>query len=333
MQNALLLPVRRGYTEAPWQAAVHQCWHRRWCLGYRQPMSDSTHPLRHILDDPLAFVRRVAAGFRANQGFLLAGAVAYYTLLSLVPMLALILVVLSQVLEPALLLDTARHYLALLAPGQEEAITGQIALFVEHWKVVGVVGVLILLFFSSLAFTVLENAMSVIFFHRVAVRRRHFLISAVIPYLYILFLALGFLLVSLVSGSLHRLDNESITLLGHSWSLSQPAALLLYLLGVGGEVLLLTSLYLVMPVGRLALHHALIGGMTAALLWELTRHFLLWYFSTLSLVNVVYGTFATTIIALLSLEAAAVIVLLGAQVIAEYERIGRGGEPRHGLQT
>jgi hypothetical protein len=29
---------------------------------------------------------------------------------------------------------------------------------------------------------VLENAMSVIFFHRVAIRRRHFLVSAIMPY-------------------------------------------------------------------------------------------------------------------------------------------------------
>ena len=296
-------------------------------------MPDATRRLRHILDDPLAFISRVGAGFRANQGFLLAGAVAYYTLLSLVPMLALILVLLSQVLDPVLLIDTARHYLALLAPGQEEAITEQIVTFVDNWKVIGTVGVLILLFFSSLAFTVLENAMSVIFFHRVAIRRRHFLVSAVIPYLYLLFLAIGFLLVTLVSGALQRLDTQSITLLGQSISLSETAALLLYLVGVGGEVLMLTSLYLVMPVGRLVLRHALIGGLTGAILWEITRHFLLWYFSTLSLVNVVYGTFATTIIALLSLEAAAVIILLGAQVIAEYERAGTEQARRHGLQT
>lgn len=296
-------------------------------------MPDTIKRLRLILDAPLAFLRQVVGGFRANQGFLLAGAVAYYTLLSLVPMLALILVVLSRLVEPSLLLDTARHYLALLAPGQEIPLTEQIAAFLDNWKVIGVVGVGILLFFSSLAFTVLENAMSVIFFHRVAIRRRHFIVSAVIPYFYILFLALGFLLISLVSGAVHRLDSQSITLLGESISLEQPAALLLYLIGVSGEVLMLTSLYLVMPVGKLALRHALIGGVTAALLWELTRHFLIWYFATLSLVNVVYGTFATTIIALLSLEAAAVIVLLGAQVIAEYERLGTTQERRHGLQT
>lgn len=289
--------------------------------------------LHLIVNDPLAFLRRVVIGFRANQGFLLAGAVAFYTLLSLVPMLALILVLLSRLLDPALLLDTARHYLALLAPGQEALLTDQIAAFIKNWKMIGVVGVAFLLFFSSLAFTVLENAMSVIFFHRVAIHRRHFLVSAVIPYIYILFLALGFFLVSLVSGALHRLDTQSITLLGEIIPLSQTVSLLLYLVGVGGEVLMLTSLYLVLPVGKLALRHALIGGFTSTLLWELTRHFLLWYFATLSMVNVIYGTFATAIIILLSLEAAAVIVLLGAQVIAEYERLGTERKRDHGLQT
>ncbi|MBD3779530.1 MAG: ribonuclease R, partial [Micrococcales bacterium] len=36
------------------------------------------------MQDPLGFVRQVFAAFRTNQGFLLAGAVAYYTLLSVV---------------------------------------------------------------------------------------------------------------------------------------------------------------------------------------------------------------------------------------------------------
>jgi membrane protein len=39
------------------------------------------------------------------------------------------------------------------------------------------------------------------------------------------------------------------------------------------------------------------------------------------------------IIILLSLEAAAIILLLGAQVIAEYERVGRPTSTPHGLQT
>jgi uncharacterized BrkB/YihY/UPF0761 family membrane protein len=77
-----------------------------------------------------------------------------------------------------------------------------------------------------------------------------------------------------------------------------------------------------MPVGRIKLAHALVGGVTAALLWEITRHILVWYLRTLSQVNVVYGSLTTAIVVLLSLELAATLLLFGAQVIAEYERIG-----------
>ena len=55
------------------------------------------------------------------------------------------------------------------------------------------------------------------------------------------------------------------------------------------------------------------------------RYALGWYFATLSQVSVVYGSLTTAIVVLLSLEMAATLLLLGAQVIAEYERIGLGG--------
>jgi YihY family inner membrane protein len=97
---------------------------------------------------------------------------------------------------------------------------------------------------------------------------------------------------------------------------------------VFGEILLLSSIYYFMPVGRLTAHHALIGGATAALLWELIRHALGWYFGTLSQVSVVYGSLTTAIIVLLSMEVAATLLLLGAQVIAEYERIEIGAAPQ-----
>ena len=45
------------------------------------------HPAAQILKQPGTFALRVLKGFKANQGMLLAGAVAYYTLLSLIPLL------------------------------------------------------------------------------------------------------------------------------------------------------------------------------------------------------------------------------------------------------
>lgn len=276
-----------------------------------------------VINEPLQFIRQVFNGFRANQGFLLSGAIAYYTLLSIIPMIALILVVLSQFKETQELLTVLREYLEIVTPSQTDAVINQVQVFLRSWKLIGILGFVLLLFFSSFAFTALENAMSVIFFHRVLIKRRRFLVSAVIPYIYILLLAVGLLVVSMVSGYLR----------GYEWSQGMMETTFIYLLGIGGEVVLLTSLYLVMPVGRLSTSHALIGGVTAALLWEITRHILVWYFSTLSLVNVIYGAFTAAIVILISLEAAAIILLLGAQVIAEYERIGTEQKSTHGLQT
>jgi YihY family inner membrane protein len=282
---------------------------------------------RHVMAHPGQFALHTLKAFRANQGLLLAGAVAYYALLSIVPLLILIVIALSHVTDQADLLATIGRYLAWLLPGQSYAIVEELAKFVTHRDVIGWVLLATMLFFSSLAFTVLENAMSVIFLHRVAVRRRHFMVSALLPYGYILILGVGLLLVTLVAGSLQAMGEESVELFGRRWSLSGFSGLLLYLLGFVGEVFVLTSVYLVMPVGRLALRHALIGAVTAAVLWELTRHLLVWYFSTLSQVSVVYGSLTTAIVVLLSLEVGAALLLLGAQVISEYERLERG-EPQ-----
>ncbi|MFZ4878551.1 YihY/virulence factor BrkB family protein [Janthinobacterium sp. Mn2066] len=282
----------------------------------------------YILGHPLAFTLQVLKAFRANQGLLLAGAVAYYSLLSIVPLLMLVVVALSHVIAQDELLQTIGHYLEWLVPGQSKAIVAEVAHFLDNRGVIGWLLLLTMLFFSSLAFTVLENAMSVIFVHRVAIRRRRYLISAILPYCYILCLGLGILLITLVAGSLQVMGEESVHFLRHDWGLGRVSGVLLYLLGLVGEILVLSSIYLVMPVGRLSISHALIGGVTAALLWEIARHVLVWYFSTLSQVNVVYGSMTTAIVVMFSLEIGATLLLLGAQVISEYERVARGDKDK-----
>lgn len=175
--------------------------------------------------------------------------------------------------------------------------------------------------------------MSVIFFHRVAIRRRHFLVSAVLPYLFVLLLGLGLVVVTLVAGALQWAGGRELMAFGQTWSLGRLSAALLYLLGVAGEILMLTALYLVMPVGRLSVRHALIGGVTAGLLWEATRHVLVWYYGTISQIQMLYGSLTTAIAVLLSVEIAGILVLLGAQVIAEYERLERAAAEAPPLST
>lgn len=90
-----------------------------------------------VFANPGSFALAVAKQFRANQGVLLAGAVAYYTLLSLIPLLILILMALSHVVREDRLLLTLAEYLEFVVPGQSAALVEEVRKFLEHKEVVG----------------------------------------------------------------------------------------------------------------------------------------------------------------------------------------------------
>jgi membrane protein len=275
-----------------------------------------------VITNPWGFARRVLKGFQANQGLLLAGAVAYYALLSIVPMFILMVMALSHFIQQDALLQMIAVALEYVAPGRGKAVAAELQSFMDNTASVGWVLLITMLFFSSLGFRVLEGAISVIFLHRVEQRKRHFLVSLVVlPAGYLVFTGAVLTVGTLLGLDLARLADHSVALFGHAWSLGWFSRLVIYLGGVLGEMLLIAAIYYFMPVGRLTAHQALVGGFSAAVLWEIVRHILAWYLSTLSQVNVVYGSLATAIVVLFSMELAATILLLGAQVIAEYERI------------
>jgi membrane protein len=263
-----------------------------------------------LLSQPGHFLLKVLRSFRHNQGLLLSGAIAYYTLLSVIPMLILTLIVLSHFMPEERLLQTVSIHLGMVIPSYAATLTQQVRVFLQHRHVVGI-------------------------FHRVRIHRRHFLTSAVIPYAYIFLLGIGMLAVSFISGALETLGNGQLIIFGWSLRLEEASRIALYIVGIIGEVLILTSVYLVMPVGRITFRHALIGGISATILWEITRRALVWYYSTLSLVNLIYGSFAAAVVTLLSMEFAAVILLFCAQVIAELDRDIKNsiGERSAGFET
>lgn len=266
------------------------------------------------------FLLRVLGRFRQNQGLILAGSIAYYTLLSVIPLLILILIVLSHFMDPELLIETMSRFLEMALPGYAAALTEQVRVFLRYRGLIGTVGILVLVFFSSIAFSVLESAISTIF-HRVRPHRRHFLVSSIIPYLFIVIIALGVLTLSFLVGALEQLESTKLVLFGHKFGLGFVFSTAVYVLGLAAEVFLITVFYLVLPVGPTTFRHALVGGLAATILWEITRRVIVWYYKTYTFVNLIYGSFASVVVFLLSVEAVAIIVLLGAQVIAELERV------------
>ncbi len=280
-----------------------------------------------VLTRPFAFVFQVLKSFQANQGLLLAGAVAYYALLSIVPLLILMVIALSQVIDQELLLATLGRALEYVVPGEGSAVVAELRSFLDHREAIGWMLFVTMLFFSSLGFKVLENAISVIFLHRVAERKRPFLVSLLLPFGYIFFIGATLFVGTFVIADLVAIGGEDLVVMGHRLPLGGLSRWMIYVAGVTTEILMISSIYYFMPVGRLSVLHALIGGATAGLLWEIIRFALRWYFGSLSQVSIVYGSLTTAIIVLLSLEVAATLLLLGAQVIAEYERLKIGGPP------
>jgi membrane protein len=278
---------------------------------------------QQVLKHPAAFALQTLRSFSRNQGLLLAAAIAYYALLSVVPLLILSVIALSQLVAPAELLATLSRYLEWVVPSQSRAFLAEVSKFMEQRAAVGAVLLLTMLFFSSLAFSVLEKAMAVIFAHRAAVEHRHFITSALLPYLFVVLLGVALLGVTIVSIAVEAIARESLHFLGREWSLRGVVGDLLYLLGLSAEVGILTAIYLIMPVGKVRLRHALFGGCTATVIWEVIRQVLVWFFTTLSKASVVYGPLASAVVAMFTMEIAATLLLLGAQVISEYERLGR----------
>lgn len=285
-------------------------------------MSQHPHsPAVQVLTNPLAFALRVLKNFQAHRGFLLAGAIAYNALLSLVPLLILSVIVLSRLVSPTELLETLEHYLEWLVPSQSYAVLEELSRFLDQRIAIGSVLLATMLFFSSLTFSALNQAMAVIFGHRDMAYQRSSLLSLLLPYAFVGLLGVGLLAVTLISISVQTLVPESGVIFGRDWYLPGLSGTILRLLGLATEALMIAAIYHFLPVGRIALRYALVGGITATALWEIIRHVLVWYFNGLSNASVVYGSLTSAVIILFSLEIAATLLLFGAEVIAEYERL------------
>ncbi|UYG06151.1 YihY/virulence factor BrkB family protein [Halomonas sp. M4R1S46] len=296
------------------------------------------HRMFTLLPRVLHFAWRVLAAFLRNRGILLAGGVGYNILLSIVPLFALLVVLLAQVVDEQHLLGVlaiqARH----LAPAHAEVLLDAVRTLLDSRDAIGILGIPVLLVFSSFVFRMLEDALAIIFHAPDTHTRRSIWVSVLMPYAFMLVLGAGLLGLTLLVSLASAVNALWMAVLGRELPLAGLSGTALNLTSFAGVFLLFSAIYKVLPVVRIAVRRAVVGGFVAALLWEGVRLLLVFYFENLSFVNVVYGSLATLIVVLLSLEVGAVILLLGAQVIAELERNARLGvpwylDPRHQAVT
>lgn len=274
---------------------------------------------------------RVVRAFLRNRGILLAGGVGYNTLLSLIPFLTVTVAALSLFFDEERILGILRPELNMLVPDHADTLLQIAQTFLHHQAANGAVSVALLLFFSAMAFRMLEEAVAAIFLTLTSSEgaRRRFWISALLPYVFIVPLMAALFFMTILTIGLDALGARSVQIFGAEFSLAYSVNLTLRLAGFLGLVVLFAGLYRVLPVVKVSMRRALIGGLCAAVLWRVAGVVMVYYFTHISKVDVVYGSLATVIVVLLFLEVSFVILLLGAQVIAELEASSAAGLPWH----
>ena len=273
----------------------------------------------HHTNLTVRFLVLVIKHFLKNNGLLLAGAIAYYTLLSIIPALVLMLLVLSNIIDQERLYTTLHDYLILLSPDTADAVLNQVKHVMIIPELAGSIGIISMLIFSGFAFRIVNDAMQIIFLHRHISKKRHTLLSLSIPYVYVFAITVAVGIIVMADTTYAAIKH---TVIMQYFSLpARDGQIVSFIAGLLSEAILFMSFYMVMPVGKTPWKLALLGGFCAAILWECIRQFLLMWYNNISNVNMIYGTFASVILLLLMIEAGAVILLLGAQVIADYEQL------------
>ena len=253
-----------------------------------------------------------------SDGLTHAASIAYYTLLSLFPMMLLGLSVLGEMTSDSADRDAVVRFVFRYFPRQFAFISGQLDAFQTTPVSFGFWGVVALVWASLGVFNAITSAVN----HAWAVeKRRSFLKHRLVGFLMMvsagLILMLGLVIASLVRLAETRLgevfvrspwlDNFS------GFFASQLATLLL----IGCVALV----FYFIPNTRVRFRDVWPGAILVGVLWRSALRLFSWYASDLATWNVVHGSIAAVVVFLLWIYVSAVILLYGVEMTASYARL------------
>lgn len=281
----------------------------------------------------IELVRKSVMAFADAQGPRLAAALSYYTIFSLAPLLIILVAVLGIFFgqaEARLELMTVLNEQA--GPGIASFVEGLIsATAQENSRLATIIGIAILVFASTNLFTAMQGALNAIW--KVEPRRDNGIIRIVLARL----LALGLVAVLAVIGVL-ALTAQTVL----AWASDTLTAIvpgISFLVGVGGELLILTVIAAaIMAVHKILVHRLvgwrplLVGALATAILFRIGQTLIALYLTT-SAVGSAFGAAGSLVALLLFVYYSMQIFLLGTAFTREYslaldEDAARGDGPQ-----
>lgn len=249
----------------------------------------------------------------------LSAALAFYTILCLIPYLFLLVSAAGYLLgssEEANQMATS--FIGNLFPRSSDIVIRQVQDISRRAGVLGWLGIVSMVWTASVIFSSLEYAMGVVF--RVE-RRRSFVRSKLLALAMVPASALIFFLSLSVTAVSEFMPRFNVRVLGMDLA---DSALLEFLVGYLFPYLILalafTAIYKIIPHTTVSVRHALAGGASCAFLFELAKHFFTWYIGRTPQYNIIYGSLEAIVILVVWAFYSASILLFCAEVVSAYRR-------------
>jgi membrane protein len=288
----------------PWKQEAVSLWNNRWRFQARAVWD--------ILWE--------ARGAFIKDGCMnLSAALAFYTILSLIPFLFLMVSAAGYLLGSS---DEAHQmvlsFMDRFFPQASALILKEVGAISQRAGVLGWVGVLSMIWTASVFFSSLEFAMGIVF--RVEQRRKYWK-SRLLAFSMIPASSVIFLLSLLVTAFTGIRASYVLHILG--WDLGR-SAFFGFLVGYLFPYLVLasafTAIYRIIPNTSITFRHAVAGGASCAFLFEMAKHFFTWYIGRSSQYNVVYGSLEAIVILVIWVFYSSIILLFCAEVVSAYRR-------------
>lgn len=248
--------------------------------------------------------------FNDDNGFFLSSGIAFNLLINLIPFILLLLAMVGTYLyNDQEVFSHIRAYFRDVAPALDPKVMKNLMDVIQNRQIVGILGFVGLLWFSTLVFSSLRIALNIVF--RVE-KSRGMLRGIGIDLLMILLVGV-LLLVSMILSPL------VIWLQGYHGRI--PVAIgptiqwiLKYLIPFSLTYCMFSLIYKIIPTKRVHIKSALQAALFSSLLWELAKHLFAWYVVHLAGYSIFYGSLSTLVIFVLWVYYSSMILVVGGEL-------------------
>lgn len=264
-------------------------------------------------------LRDAVKNYRENSNTNQAAAIAFYAILSLIPLFVLTVIVLGRVFSshPGIQ-DNLLQVLQGIHPYFSAAFFNQLGHIEQKEIVLGWAGTISLVWLSAMIFSAIEKALNIIF--RARTRRNYFVAKLLALSMIPMGWAVGIASVGITYGASflarQHLIAGNVSFLSTLIHGSFFGYLIPYLLTAA----FVSVLYKTIPNVAISTTAAFTGGAIFAVMVEMAKHVFAWYVSNYTRYNVIFGSLETVVLLIIWVFYVALIFLFCAELVASYQR-------------